>query len=145
MKKLLKAMAPLLLAGIVLAQKPATSLAFIHKLYIEPMPNDLDKYIRAEIFKQMPARLTVVTNKADAEAVMGGVSREHDSTASRITGRYLGLHDTATGEISIVAGGAILWASEAGDRNMWVGALARGGERKVAGRLVHNLKKAMKE
>jgi uncharacterized protein YfaA (DUF2138 family) len=40
-------------------------------------------------------------------------------------------------------GKVILWSGEAGDRNMWVGPLARGGQRKVADRLVNKLKKAM--
>src|SRR5262249_49172970 len=34
-------------------------------------------------------------------------------------------------------------SSEAGDRSLWWGSLKRGGERKVADRLVHNLKDAM--
>jgi hypothetical protein len=36
-----------------------------------------------------------------------------------------------------------MWASEAGDRSLMWGALARGGQRKVADRLVNNLKKAL--
>jgi len=38
----------------------------------------------------------------------------------------------------------MLWASEAGDRSVFWGALKRGGPRKVAERLVGNLKKAIK-
>ena len=40
-------------------------------------------------------------------------------------------------------GQVILWASEAGDRSLWWGNLRRGGMRKVAERLVKNLKKYM--
>lgn len=37
----------------------------------------------------------------------------------------------------------ILWADEAGDRNLFFGVLHRGGERKLADRLIGKLKKAM--
>jgi hypothetical protein len=37
----------------------------------------------------------------------------------------------------------ILWANEAGDRSLMFSAMHRGGERKVAERLVSKLKKAM--
>jgi len=54
------------------------------------------------------------------------------------------LHDTATGAVSIVdKAGTVLWASEAGDRSLLLGPIKRGGPRKVADRLVHNLKKSM--
>jgi len=39
---------------------------------------------------------------------------------------------------------AILWADEAGDRSLLFGVVKRGGERKVAERLVSKLKKAMR-
>jgi hypothetical protein len=57
----------------------------------------------------------------------------------------LGLHDVATGTICLLDkdGMTIFWSGEAGDRNLWAGALARGGQRKVADSLVSKLKKAM--
>ncbi|HSB16064.1 MAG TPA: hypothetical protein VLE22_16530 [Bryobacteraceae bacterium] len=60
-------------------------------------------------------------------------------------GRWLGLHDIASGAVSLAdkGGTVVLWSSEAGDRSIWWGALKRGGPRKVADRLVHNLKDAM--
>ena len=50
--------------------------------------------------------------------------------------------DHATGNVTIVerSTGKFLWASEAGDRSLWWGALKRGGARKVADRIVNNLK-----
>jgi hypothetical protein len=42
-------------------------------------------------------------------------------------------------------GKVVLWSAEAGDRSIWWGPMTRGGPRKVADRLVHNLKKAMKK
>jgi hypothetical protein len=38
---------------------------------------------------------------------------------------------------------SILWADEAGDRSLMFGIMKRGGERKVAERLVSKLRKAM--
>jgi hypothetical protein len=62
-----------------------------------------------------------------------------------ITGRYLGLHDTATGTISLLdkTESNILWSDEAGDRHLFFSIAHRGGERQVAARLVEKLKKAM--
>jgi hypothetical protein len=40
-------------------------------------------------------------------------------------------------------GKVILWSDEAGDRSLFLGAMKRGGQRKVADRLISKLKKAM--
>jgi hypothetical protein len=67
------------------------------------------------------------------------------ATGAQITGRYLGLHDTATGAVSLTdrTGTRVLWSSEAGDRSLLFGSMRRAGPRKVAERLVKNLKKAL--
>jgi hypothetical protein len=41
------------------------------------------------------------------------------------------------------AGKNILWTDEAGDRSLLFGMMKRGGQRKVADRLISKLKKAM--
>jgi hypothetical protein len=117
----------------------------IKTIYIAPMAEDLDQYIKAEITKQLKGKLAVVTKESEADATLGGSGEVRKGTGAQITGRYLGLHDTATGAISLVSGDRILWSSEAGDRSMWFGAMKRGGQRKVADRLVHNLKKALEQ
>lgn len=134
----------ILSAGALFAQA-TPSLHDVHKVYIEKMPNDLDQYLRAEISKQFKGSLTVVLDKNDADAVLTGIDEEKKGTGAEITGRYLGLHDNATGTVSMVdkAGKTILWTDEAGDRSLWFGAMKRGGQRKVADRLVSKLKKAM--
>jgi hypothetical protein len=131
----------------------AASLAFgqvpdlrnVHKVFIEKMDNNLDQYLRAEFSKQLQGKVVVVLDAKDADAIMAGVGEEQKGTGAKITGRYLGLHDVATGTVSLLdkEGKVILWSDEAGDRNLWVGPLARGGQRKVADRLVSKLKKAM--
>jgi hypothetical protein len=75
------------------------------------------------------------------------VSRQHLKIApdAAITGRYLGLHDNASAAVSIVdkTGRVVLWSNEAGDRSLFWGVVKRGGQRKVADRLVHKLKDAL--
>ena len=128
-----------------LGQTPAPSLKSVQKIFIEKMDNDLDKYLRAEIVKQFKGRITVVLDAKDADGILAGVNEEEKGTGAKITGRYLGLHDVATGTVSLLdkEGKVILWSDEAGDRSLLLGPLKRGGPRKVADRLVSKLKKAM--
>lgn len=125
------------------AQTP--DLKSIHKIYIDKLPNDLDQYLRAEFFKQMKGKITVVLEEKDADAILTGISEEEKGTGAKITGRYFGLHDIATGSLSMLdkERKTIMWADEAGDRSLFFSAAHRGGERKVAERLVGKLKKAM--
>jgi hypothetical protein len=120
-------------------------LGSIRRVYIDKMDNGLDQYIAAEITKQFKGRLTVVLDPANADVIMRGVNENHTGAARAITGRYLGLHDNASGSITLIDPGetVVLWASEAGDRSLMFGVMKRGGQRKVADRLVHNLKDAI--
>jgi hypothetical protein len=132
------------------AAKPVAenmSLKNVRRIFIEPMPGDLDQYISAEITKEMKGRVAVVLDKANADAIMRGVGENKTGVGAAITGRYLGLHDNSTASITLVDADetVVLWASEAGDRSLMWGVLARGGQRKVADRLVNNLKKALNE
>ena len=137
------AVSPLVVAQAPDAQAP--DLRSVHKIYIDKMPNDLDQYLRSELFKQMKGRIQIVLDEKDAEGILTGVSDEKKGTGAQITGRYLGLHDNATGSVSLVdrERKTILWADEAGDRSLMFGVMRRGGERKVADRLVSKLKKSM--
>ena len=132
-----------ILGHTTLAQ--AVDLRSVHKVFIEKMDNNLDQYLRAEFTKQFKGEVMVVLEAKDADAILAGVGEEQKGTGAKITGRYLGLHDVATGTVSLLdkEGKTVLWSGEAGDRNMWVGPMARGGQRKVADRLVSKLKKAM--
>lgn len=145
LKHILRLSVVLTLAALGAFGQDATSLASIRKIYIEKMPNDLDQYLRAEISKQFKGKVTVVLDKDDADGILTGIDDERKGTGAQITGRYLGLHDTATGIISMLdkAGKNILWTDEAGDRSLLFGAMKRGGQRKVADRLIAKLKKAM--
>jgi hypothetical protein len=138
-----------LLAGLAVSVSLAVAQAVpdlrsVHKVFIDKLPNDLDQYIRAEISKQMKGSMVVVLDEKDADGIITGVSEEEKGTGAKITGRYLGLHDIATASLSMVDKNrkVILWSDEAGDRSLMFGVIRRGGERKVAERLVKKLKKA---
>jgi hypothetical protein len=143
---MMKALFVTLVFAFVALGQDVISLQSVKKVYIEKMPNDLDQYLRAEISKQFKGSLTVVLDKNDADAILTGIDEEKTGTGAQITGRYLGLHDNATGTISLIdkTGKTILWTDEAGDRSLLFGAVKRGGQRKVADRLIGKLKKAMR-
>ncbi len=124
-----------------------TSIKQMKKLYIEKMENDLDQFIRAEITKELGSRIQMVLARQEADAIMTGTGENRKGTGAQITGRYLGLHDNATGAITITdrTGTQVLWSSEAGDRSLLLGPMRRSGPRKVADRLVNNLKKALEQ
>ena len=144
MRTLLVVVVVVALAPLLLAQEP--DLKAIHKIYIDKLPNDLDQYLRAEFSKQLHGKVTVVLDEKDADGILTGVSEEEKGTGAKITGRYFGLHDIATASLSLVDKDrkTILWADEAGDRSLLFSVAHRGGERKVAERLVGKLKKAMR-
>src|SRR5437867_10815216 len=137
--------AMLLLTALSLFAQDRAALQAVHKIYIEPMPNGLDQYLRAEIGKQFKGKVTVVLKKESADAIMTGINEEQKGTAAKVTGRYLGLHDTVNGSISLVdkTESDILWSDEAGDRNLFFGIMHRGGVWKVGYRLIGKLMKAM--
>jgi hypothetical protein len=146
MKLHLRALAIALTMAVLAIGQNSQSLKGIQKIFVDKMPNDLDQYIRAEITKQFKGKLVVVVKPEDADAIMAGTGDHKSGTGAAITGRWMGLHDTATGSVSVLdkEGKTVLWSSEAGDRSIWWGVMKRGGPRKVADRLVHNLKAAMK-
>jgi hypothetical protein len=108
------------------------------------MEGDLDGFIRAEITKEkVPIRLVLEWDAADL--VMIGSSAEKKGKWHE--GWLTAKGDRAQGNISVIdpREKVVIWSSEAGDRSMWKGAWSRGGERKVAERLVNNLKKVVQK
>jgi hypothetical protein len=89
------------------------SLRAIRRIYVDKMDNDLDQYIRAEIQKKFHGGVVVVLKPESADAIMAGVSEHQNGTRAAITGRYFGLHDTATGSVSLLdkSGTTVLWLS----------------------------------
>ncbi|HSR52919.1 MAG TPA: DUF4309 domain-containing protein [Acidobacteriota bacterium] len=133
------------IAGLFLASSAAVAEGPIpaeSRLYIEPMPNDLDVYIKAEIVKRR-VPIQVVSYAEDADLVMSGASEGKEKKAWH-EGWLTAQTDKVTGAIIINdLNGNLVWAAEAGDRSLWFTYLKRGGQRKVAERLVKQLKKAI--
>jgi hypothetical protein len=115
---------------VPVAGHPVASPKEVKNLYIEPMVNELDLYLKAEFLKQLAGRIVIVSKPEDADAVMTGIGEWHNGTAQAVTGR---------GAVQMLSKGSLLWASEA-----W-GLLKSGTQRKVAGRIVHSFKNVIEE
>ncbi|HEY3839853.1 MAG TPA: hypothetical protein VGL72_24950 [Bryobacteraceae bacterium] len=127
------------------SQARPVTLRTVHKVFVDPMAHDLDKYIREEIIKQMKERIVVVVDKNDADAILTGIDEEETGAGKKLTGRYLGLHNVAKGTLSLLdqEGKVLIWSDDAGDQAMIFTNLKKGGQRKVASRLVGKFRKAL--
>ena len=122
-------------------------LSHVEKIYIAEMPDDLHAYIAAEMTSKFRGRISPVLNPDLADAILTGTGEHQSGTGAAVTGRWLGLHDTASAAVILTdaTGTHLLWADEAGDRSLFWGSWTRGGPRKVASRLMKHLDKAIKE
>ncbi len=100
-----------LLPAQSMAAKPAL------KVFIDKMPNDLDRYLRSEFSKQMEGRIVIVLAEKDADATITSLSVVNKDRK------------------------VLLWSDDAGDRNLMSSAVKPGGERRVAEQFVSKLKK----
>jgi hypothetical protein len=119
----------------------------VRKIFIEPMPNGFDQYLIAAITKELKGRVSIVTSKDDADATLtGALNKEANGTSSTVARRVLGM-DLTTGALRLLPkdGKTILWASEAGDKSIFLVPYRRTGQRKVAERLAKDLKKAIED
>ena len=126
---------------------PPIRLSEITQIYIEEMPDDLHTYITAEMTKKFKGSIRTVVDRDIADAVLSGTGEHQKGVGAAVTGRLLGLHDTATAAVILTdnTGKHLLWADEAGDRSLFWGALTRGGPRKVTSRLMKHLDDAIKD
>ena len=122
-------------------------LSQITTIFIEEMPDDLHAYIAAEMMRKFKGRIEPVLNPDLADAILSGTGEYQSGLGAAVTGRYFGLHDTATAAVILTdwSGTHLLWADEAGDRSLFGGAWTRGGPRKVASRLMKHLDDAIKD
>lgn len=109
------------------------------RVFIAPMENGLDGFIAPEIIKQK-IPVVVVTSEQDADYILSGASIKADDKWYN-TG--FGGKDKNEGNVRLldVQNKRMVWAGEAGDRSLWYGGWKRGGERKVAQRIVDHMKK----
>ncbi|MBN9658004.1 MAG: serine/threonine protein kinase [Acidobacteria bacterium] len=128
------------------ARPTVRALRDVHTIFVEKMDNDLDVFLKLEIAEQLAGYLSVVQHKEEADAILSGRSEDTATTGSKVTGGYLGIKDQARGTVTLRdrAGHLDLWSGEAGDKSLIIGAVKRGGSRKVAERLVGSLKKVIR-
>jgi len=109
------------------------------KVFIAPMENGLDGFIAPEIIKKK-IPVVVVTDEKDAEYILSGASIKADD---KWYNTVFGGKDKNEGNVRLldVKNKQMVWAGEAGDRSLWYGGLRRGGQRKVADRIVEQMKK----
>ena len=109
------------------------------KVFISPMEGKLDGFIAPEFIKQkIPVK--IVLDEKDADFVLAGASIKADDKWYHVA---FGGKDKNEGNVQLldVKSRTMVWAGEAGDRSLWYGGLRRGGERKVAERIVKQMKK----
>jgi serine/threonine-protein kinase len=133
-------------AAVTPARPTVRALRDVHTIFVEKMDNDLDVFLKIEIAEQLAGYLSVVQHKEEADAILSGRSEDTATTGSKVTGGYLGIKDQARGAVTLRdrAGRLDLWSGEAGDKSLIIGAVKRGGSRKVAERLVGSLKKVIR-
>jgi hypothetical protein len=111
-----------LLAATVLCCVPlypaqSADLKPVLKVFIDKLPNDLDRSLRAEFSKQMDGRIVIVPAEKDADATITTLS------------------------VLNQGGNVLLWSDEVSDRTLLSGVLKPGDERKLVERFVSKLKK----
>jgi hypothetical protein len=109
------------------------------KIFIAPMRGDLHPFIAAEILKKkLP--LVVVTEKKMADYILAGSFIKSDEKWHHTA---FGVTDQNEGSVRLinVKNKTLVWAGGAGDRSLLLGGWSRGGQSKVAGRIVNKMKK----
>jgi hypothetical protein len=109
------------------------------KIFIAPMRGDLHPFIAAEIVKKkLP--VVVVTEKTKADYILAGGFIKGDDKWYHTA---FGVTDKNEGNVQLlnVRDRTLVWAGGAGDRSLFLGGWSRGGQRKVADRIVNKMKK----
>jgi hypothetical protein len=111
------------------------------KIYIAPMKGNLHPFIATEIVKKkLP--LVVVTEKKKADYILAGSFIKSDEKWHHTA---FGVTDQNEGSVRLinVKNNTLVWAAGAGDRSLFLGGWSRGGQSKVAGRIVNKMKKEL--
>jgi hypothetical protein len=111
------------------------------KLYIAPMEGNLHPFIAAEIMKQK-IPVVVVTDETSADFILAGASIRGDD---RWFHTVFGGKDKNEGSVQLlsVKDKTMIWAGEAGDRSLMFTGFRRGGQSKVADRIVSKMKEEL--
>jgi hypothetical protein len=109
------------------------------KLFIAKMEGGLDGFISSEVIKKkLP--VTIITDENNADFVLTGTSIKADDKWFHTV---FGGKDKNEGNVQLISvkEKRVVWAGEAGDRSLIWGSWSRGGQRKVADRIVSKMKK----
>ena len=109
------------------------------KIFIAPMKRNLHPFIAAEIVKKkLP--VVVVTDKKKADYILAGSFLKGDGKWYHTA---LGVTDQNEGSVQLVnvKNKTLVWAGGAGDRSLFLGGWNRGGQSKVADRIVNKMRK----
>jgi hypothetical protein len=115
------------------------------KVFITPMEKNLDAFLMAELQKQK-VPVEIVLKQEDAQYVVTGFSQMTGTHwAEQVAATIFGGKDKYEASVKMVTadGKTLVWSGEAGDRSLFLGGLRRGGQRKVAQRIVKDLKSQM--
>ena len=109
------------------------------KIFIAQMEGNLHPFLAAEIVKKK-IPITVVTEEKDAEFILTGASIKGDDKWYHTV---FGGKDKNEGSVQLISvkDKTMIWAGEAGDRSLWWGSFSRGGQRKVADRIISRMNK----
>lgn len=109
------------------------------KIFIAPMSGDLNGFIAPELIKRKIPVIVVMEEQA-ADYILTGGSIKADDKWYHVA---FGGKDKNEGNVRLISvkEKVMVWAGEAGDRSLIYGGFKRGGERKVAERIVSQMKK----
>lgn len=110
------------------------------RIYISPMEGKLEGFIAAELVKKKLPIVLVIDDK-EADYIIAGASiKGDDKWYHSVFGTGKDKNEANIQVIS-VKDKTVVWAGEAGDRSLWWGDIRRGGQRRVADRLIDKMKK----
>ena len=113
--------------------------------FVEQMPRPLDEFIRDGIARQLSGRVEVARNRGSADALLTVHLEEQKGGAVSGAGRLLGLKDKTriTTKVLDRVTRSVVWMQETGDRKAIVGAFQSDTSKRLAARLVKDLKDAI--
>lgn len=110
--------------------KHVTTLRDVRKIYIEPMPNGFDNFLRAAISRKLHGFFTIVLNKSEADGILKSADTRSTEVVKTVT-----MVDPSDK--------VVLWSGSANDKETAYLGFRHGGEQKVADKLAGQLKKAI--
>ena len=121
------------------------SLRDIRTIFVEQMPGQLDELIRDEIARQLSGRLEVARTRGSADALLTVEVADQKGGAISGAGRLFGMKDKTriTTKVLDRTTRSVVWMQETGDRKAIVGAFQSDTTRRLAARVVKEIKDAV--